>query len=124
MRRGDKYDDRKMQVAEEMLDFSEKYMPGLRSLIAYQELSTPLTVESFTNHRQGMVYGQVCDANRLFRDRWSIRTSLPGLFLTGSDVGTPGVNGALMAAVMTAAKLLGTFGLPRLMTRAYTASRK
>ena len=37
MRRGDKYDDRKMQVAEEMLDFSEKYLPGLRSLIAYQE---------------------------------------------------------------------------------------
>ena len=41
------------------------------------------------------------------------------LFLTGADVGSPGVDGAMMAGVMTAARLLGPLGMPRLMARAY-----
>lgn len=118
-RRGQDYEDQKEAVAEEMLQFTEKYLPGFRKLVAYHELSTPLTVESFTGHAGGMVYGQVCDRRRLFEDQWSIRTSLRNLYLTGSDVGTPGVNGALMAGVMTAGKLLGPLGVPRIMTRAW-----
>ncbi len=88
----------------------------------YCELSTPLTVESFTGHSGGMIYGQACNADRFFRDKWKIKTSVRNLYLTGSDVGTPGVNGALMAGVMTAAKLLGPFGLARIMARAYTSN--
>ncbi|TWU05010.1 phytoene desaturase family protein [Stieleria varia] len=119
MRRGDEYENRKESMAQEMLRFAERYLPGLGDLVDYYELSTPLTVESFTGHPQGAIYGQACDENRLFRDQWKIKTSLQNLYLTGSDVGTPGVNGAMMAGVMTAAKLLGTFGLARIMTRAH-----
>jgi phytoene dehydrogenase-like protein len=118
-KRGDAYEQKKECVAQEMLDFVEKFLPGLRKLVDYQELSTPLTVESFTGHPGGMVYGQACDRNRLFRDQWRIKTSLPNLYLTGSDVGTPGVNGALMAGVITAGTLLGPLGIPRIMSRAY-----
>ncbi|HBJ36413.1 MAG TPA: NAD(P)/FAD-dependent oxidoreductase [Planctomycetaceae bacterium] len=118
-KRGDVYEQQKVDVSNEMLDFTEKYLPGLRKLVDYQELSTPLTIESFTGHAAGMVYGQTCDRNRLFRDQWKIKTSLPNLYLTGSDVGTPGVNGALMAGVMTAGKLLGPLGVPKIMSRAF-----
>lgn len=120
MRRGDVYEQLKEKLARDMLDFTERYLPGFGKLIDYYELSTPLTVKSFTGHSEGMIYGQACDANRIFRDQWKIKTSLKNLYLTGSDVGTPGVNGAMMAGVMTAAKLLGPLGLPRIMTRAYT----
>lgn len=119
-KRGEKYEQRKESVSIEMLDFAERYLPGLKALVSYHELSTPLTVESFTGHAGGMVYGQVCDRNRLFRDQWKIKTSLPNLYLTGSDVGTPGVNGALMAGVMAAGRVLGTFGVARIMARAYS----
>ncbi len=119
MKRGAEYEALKESTAKEMLEFTERFMPGFGSLVDYQELSTPLTVESFTGHAGGAIYGQACDPNRLFRDQWKIKTSLKNLYLTGSDVGTPGVNGALMAGVMTAAKLLGHFGLPRIMTRAF-----
>ena len=107
-----------------MLDYVEKRMPGLRAIVDYQELSTPLTVKSFTGHWGGGIYGQACDKNRLFRDQWRIKTSLPNLYLTGSDVGTPGVNGAMMAGVMTAAKILGPFGLPRIFMRSHSLGKK
>jgi all-trans-retinol 13,14-reductase len=121
MRRGDAYEQQKAKIAGDMLAFTERYLPGFGKLVDYHELSTPLTVKSFTGHSQGMIYGQACDANRLFRDQWKIKTSLKNLYLTGSDTGTPGVNGALMAGVMTAAKLLGPLGLPRIMARAYSS---
>jgi len=112
LRRGQAYEELKEETSQAMLQFAEKFLPGLRDLVDFYELSTPLTVESFTGHANGMVYGQACDEHRIFRDRWNIKTSLRNLYLTGSDVGTPGVNGAMMAGVMTAAKLLGPLGHP------------
>lgn len=120
MRRGNAYEERKAQIAEKMIDYVEERLPGLRAIIDYQELSTPYTIKSFTGHWQGCVYGQACDPNRLSRDQWSIGTSIPRLYMTGSDVGTPGVNGAMMAGVMTAAKIMGPLGLPKIMTKAMT----
>ncbi len=57
-----------------------------------------------------MIYGQVCKPDRLFKNAWHVKTSIRNLYLTGSDVGVPGVNGALLAGVMTSAKILGLTG--------------
>jgi all-trans-retinol 13,14-reductase len=124
MRRGEEYEQAKAKIAESMLSYADERLPGLRKLVDYQELSTPLTVKSFTGHWAGGVYGQACDPNRLFRDQWSIGTSLKNLYLTGSDVGTPGVNGAMMAGVMTAAKLMGPLGLPRIFMKSHSLGKK
>lgn len=120
-RRGEGYEARKAEVAERMLAYAEERLPGLRQLVDFQELSTPFSVKSFTGHEGGAIYGQACDPNRLERDCWPIVTSVPNLYLTGSDVGTPGVNGALMAGVMTAGKLMGWLGLPRIMTKLFAS---
>lgn len=119
-KRGEDYESRKEEVTENMLAFAERHMPGFRSMIDYVELSTPLTVKTFTGHEAGMIYGQACNPDRLWNDSWRVGTSLKNLYLTGSDVGTPGVNGALMAGVMTAAKVLGPLGLPRIFTKAFS----
>lgn len=119
-KRGPDYEQRKDEVTENMLAFVERHMPGFRDMIDYAELSTPLTVKTFTGHEAGMIYGQACDADRLWKNSWRVGSSLKNLYLTGSDVGTPGVNGALMAGVMTAARVLGIFGLPRIMMRAFS----
>ena len=103
-----------------MVDFVEQRLPGLRNLIDYQELSTPLTIKTFTRHRGGAIYGHECDSNRLLRDQWRIGTSVKNLYLTGTDIGVPGVNSALMAGVMAAGKLLGWFGTVRVMTKVFT----
>ncbi|MFO0940911.1 MAG: hypothetical protein U0930_09090 [Pirellulales bacterium] len=115
MRRGEEYEAMKAELAEKMLAFVQPHVPNLRSIIEYQELSTPVTFEKFSAHPAGMVYGQKCNPDRLNRDQWKVGTSLPGLFLTGSDIGSPGINGSMMASIFTVVKILGYGCLPRIM---------
>ncbi len=124
MRRGEAYEQKKARYSEKLLAYAEQFLPGFRNLVAFHELSTPLTVKSFTGHWDGAIYGQNFDINRLFRDNWPITCSLRNLYLTGSDVGTSGVNGALMGGAMTAAKVLGITGLPRVMMKAVSLKDK
>ncbi len=121
-RRGEQYESHKQAMAQQILQFVTSRFPRLAGLVDFSELSTPLTIESFTGHPMGMIYGQECSRARLEEDAWPIATSVRGLFLTGSDVGTPGINGALMAGVMTAGKLLGPLGMPRIFTQAKNRS--
>ena len=117
--RGPEYEATKAKLIERLLDYVEERLPGLRALVHYAELSTPLTVHSFTGHSGGTIYGQACDPSRVLEDSWQCSTSLPNLYLTGADVGMPGIGGAQMAGVMTAAKVLGALGFPKIMRAAY-----
>ncbi len=71
-----------------------------------------------------MIYKSVYKVNRLFCDKWPITGSIRNLFLTGCDVGTFGINGALMGGTMSAAKVLGMTGLPRVMMKAISLRGK
>ncbi|MFY7875178.1 MAG: phytoene desaturase family protein [Pirellula sp.] len=115
-KRGEEYEAYKEKLGKILLDYACRSYPKLRDLVQYQEVSTPLSVESFTSHPNGMIYGQACKPNRLFENAWKVKTSLRNLYLTGSDVGVPGVNGALLAGVMTSAKILGMMGFPRIFS--------
>ncbi len=117
-KRGDDYEQRKEEIAEKLVDFGEEFLPGVRDLIEFKELSTPLSVKSFTDHWRGVIYGCKNNHNRLFRDSWSVSTSVKNLYMTGSDVGTSGINGTMMAGVMTAGQLLGPIGVPQIMMKA------
>ncbi len=117
--RGSEYELAKQRLEQRLLDYVEARLPGLKDLVKYSELSTPLTVKSFTGHEGGTIYGQHCDPSRVLENSWQCSTSLPNLYLTGADVGMPGIGGAQMAGVMTAAKVLGPFGLARVMTAIY-----
>ncbi len=118
LNRGDDYLAHKERVAESMLSFVEEFVPGVRALVDYVELATPMSFEHFSGHPDGWVYGQRCDIHRYTDDQWWVKTSLKGLHLTGSDVGSPGIDGALMAGLMTAGYLLGPLGMPRIMMAA------
>lgn len=118
-KRGDEYEQRKKEYAEDLLTFASRHVGDLRPLIDYMELSSPLSVKTFTGHPGGAIYGQECTEDRLGNQQWQIATSVKNLYLTGSDVGLPGVNGALMAGVMTAGKLLGWFGMVKILQKAF-----
>lgn len=122
-KRGEDYEGAKARYTEALLDFVEERVPGLRDLIAYHELATPLTFKSMSNHSGGQIYGRPCTPDRLARNQFSIGTSVRRLYLTGTDLVVPGVNSALMIGVMTAGKLLA-FGTPRVMHRAFTPKGK
>lgn len=119
-KRGIEYEQRKEEITRSLIDFADSRLPGLKKLVAYSELSSPLTISSFTGHPHGQMYGRACTPSRLGEQEGSICTSVKQLYLTGTDVTVPGVNSALMVGVMTAAKLLGSvFGMPRVLTKAY-----
>lgn len=122
-RRGDEYEQYKQKLSGIMLDYACCRYPKLRDIVQYQELSTPLSVQEFTSHAGGTIYGQVCKPDRLQGNSWQVSTSIENLYLTGADIGIPGVNGALMAGVMTSAKIIGITGFPRIFSAVYKNSK-
>ena len=101
-KRGEDYDALKKRLADRMLEQLLRHMPGLRPMVAYAELSTPLSTEHFTRAPFGAIYGIEPTPER-FQNRWlRPRTPIRGLFLSGSDVATVGVMGAMVGGVLAA----------------------
>ncbi len=119
-RRGSDYEDLKARIAEGLLGAVERRLPGFRSLVAFQELSTPLSTEQFTGHAAGEIYGIPFTPERLDMHFLQPRTPVPGLFLTGADALMLGVMGAAMSGLMTAAAVAG----PSTFARLSRASRE
>jgi phytoene dehydrogenase-like protein len=119
-KRGEDYDRLKDRVADGLLAFVDRHYPGFKALVDYCEVSTPLTVEHFTGHLRGSVYGIPATPERFRLPYLSVATPVRHLNLTGADVGSLGIMGAMMGGVATAARLLGPLGLFRIMAAART----
>lgn len=108
-KRGEEYEALKAKIARDLLGLVEARHPGFGELLAGFEVSTPLSVEYFSRHPAGAVYGLPCVPER-FRTQESpwcaIRSPvLSGLYLTGVDVCPSGVGGALLSAIGTTMQL-------------------
>jgi phytoene dehydrogenase-like protein len=113
--RGEAYEALKERIAESLLAFIEQRYPGFRDLVSYVEVSTPLTVENFTGHVRGSVYGVPATPERFRLPYLRVQTPVRGLYLTGADVGSLGIMGGLMGGVATSSRLLGPLGFLRIM---------
>jgi all-trans-retinol 13,14-reductase len=124
-KRGAEYDALKERIADALLGLVERRLPGLESLVAYRELSTPLSTERFTGHPGGEIYGIPFTPERLDMPFLQARTPVRGLYLTGADGLMLGVCGAAMSGLMTAVAATGpaTFRRVREAARACGASR-
>jgi all-trans-retinol 13,14-reductase len=101
-RRPIEYREFKQKLEDRLLEQFQAYFPALAPLVEYAELSTPLSTVAFTGAEHGGVYGLETSPRRFLSTSLAPRTPLPGLYLTGQDVGTPGISGAMMAGIMTA----------------------
>jgi phytoene dehydrogenase-like protein len=99
MDRGKEYELLKGKISETLLATVEKHLPGFREQVAYYELSTPLTVENFTGHREGNIYGFPASPRRFDLAMAPARKPLKGLALVGADAGSLGIVGAMMGGV-------------------------
>ncbi|MGQ0587748.1 MAG: phytoene desaturase family protein [Gammaproteobacteria bacterium] len=104
--RGGEYDAFKQKLTDRLLIELYQQMPQLEGKLAFGELATPLSTEWFHLYDRGEIYGLDHDSER-FRQRW-LRPATPvkGLYITGQDIVTAGVGGALMAGVLTTSALL------------------
>ncbi|OGP15744.1 MAG: FAD-dependent oxidoreductase [Deltaproteobacteria bacterium RIFCSPLOWO2_02_FULL_50_16] len=105
-KRGDDYKNFKERLSHRLLENVYRYVPQVKDKIDYHELSTPLTTEHFSNYHRGEIYGLEHSPER-FRQRWlRPHTPIKNLFLTGQDIVTAGIGGALFGGILTAATVL------------------
>lgn len=103
--RADEWAAFKQSIESRMLALFEKKFPDLAPLIVYHELGTPLATASFSGHEKGGFYGVETTPRRMLSGALNASTSVPGLFLSGQDVMTPGIAGALMGGLFGAAAI-------------------
>ena len=100
----------------------ERRLPGFRDLVAFQELSTPLSVEHFTAHPGGRIYGVPPTPERFRTRAFRVHTPIDGLLLAGTDAASLGVTGAFMGGALAAGAALGRSGIGRIFQAAREAS--
>lgn len=115
-KRGPDYESFKQQMQENLLEQLLSYRPGLRPLVKWAELSTPVSTEHFVRPVRGSIYGLAPTPTRFANPHLRPRSPVPGLLFAGSEVTTVGVMGAMMGGVLAAlaAEPVGAF---RLLTR-------
>jgi phytoene dehydrogenase-like protein len=103
--RGADYADFKRRAEDTLMAAFERHFPDLAKLVVYRDLATPLATVSFTGHRKGAFYGLDVTPERVMCDGLRAKTPIPGLFLAGQDVASPGVPGALWGGLLSAASV-------------------
>lgn len=106
-KRGDDYDRLSDEFAERMLKVLYEKLPQLKGKVDYYEASTPLSTEFFCAYDEGEIYGLEHDPERFKQDWLKPKSNIPGLWLTGQDVLSCGVAGAMIAGLLTAIQILG-----------------
>jgi len=106
-KRGDEYEEMKEDIAQRLLKELYKQLPQVEGKIHCYELSTPLTTQHFVNYKNGEVYGLDHGPSRFRQSFLKPRTPIKNFYLTGQDIVTAGVGGALFSGALTTMAMTG-----------------
>lgn len=101
-KRGADYEALKASLRDRLLAELYRQCPEVEDKVDHAELSTPLTTQHFAGHPSGEIYGLAHTPERFAARHLRPHTPIANLFLTGADICTAGVGGALMGGVLTA----------------------
>ena len=118
-KRGDDYEDFKAELGERLMAYVYDKVPQVRDKVDYYEISTPLSTNWFGGYQRGELYGLAHTRERMEQDWLRPKTKIPGLWLTGQDILTCGVTGAMMAGLITTMSMIGTRKMTPLLQRIY-----
>ena len=107
MKRGEDYGDLKEKITNRLLNHLYKQLPHLKGKIDAYELSSPLTTKNFVNYDKGELYGIDHTPSRFNQKFLRPKTPIKNLYLTGQDIVSAGVGGALFSGLITAASITG-----------------
>ena len=120
-KRGEDYESFKEVLVERIMKHLYDKLPQLAGKVDYYELSTPLSTEWFSGYQRGELYGLDHTTERLQQDWLTPRTKIKGLWLTGQDILTCGVTGAMMSGVLTTMAMVGMRKATPLMKKIYSS---
>lgn len=91
----EEYTQEKEKIAQSALALVKRYTAGFDGKLLFQDTFTPLTIEKFTSHIAGTIYG----STDKFRDG---KTPVDSLYIIGTDQGYLGIVGAIMSGISLA----------------------
>ena len=97
----------KAEITTRLFKELYKQLPQLQGKVTCHELSTPLTTQHFVNYAKGEVYGLNHTPSRFRQAFLKPRTPIKNFYLTGQDIVTAGVGGALFSGVLTVMAITG-----------------
>lgn len=103
--RGAGYSAFKRTVKDKMLALFREKFPELADLVVFNTLSTPLSTASITGHHEGRFYGLDGTPERVLSDALKTKTPIDGLYHSGQDVVSQGIQGALWSGILCAASI-------------------
>ncbi len=106
-KRGDDYEAIKETISQRLLEELYKQLPQVKGKIACYELSTPITTQHFVNYHKGEIYGLDHSPSRFRQPFLKPRTPIKNFYLTGQDIATAGVAGALFSGALTSIAMTG-----------------
>ncbi len=104
-KRGEDYEELKENISKRLLEVLFDKLPHLKDKIDYYELSSPVTTRHFMNYEKGELYGVDHDPERYSQRFLQPKTPIKNFFLTGQDIVSAGVAGALFAGFLTASSI-------------------
>jgi all-trans-retinol 13,14-reductase len=117
-KRGENYDALKAQMQAVLLEQLLTRMPGLREMVDYVELSTPLSTDNFCRPTKGSIYGIEPTPERYRVEALRPASPIKNLIFAGSEITSVGVIGAMMGGVR-AASAAEPIGVMAWMRRPY-----
>jgi len=118
-KRGEDYEALKQAYGERLLEYLYDKLPQLRGRVDYWEVSTPLSMQWFCGWERGELYGLDHDPARMRQGWLRPRTKVPGLWLTGQDIMSCGVSGAMMGGLASATAIAGVRRMGPVMKRIF-----
>lgn len=106
--RGAGYEQFKELKARQLIDFTERYYPGLKENIDVIYTTTPLTYRDYTGTPEGSAYGIIKDYRSPLTTLIPVRTKIENLLMTGQNLNVHGALGVTLTSMLTCAELLGT----------------
>ncbi|MEN6373270.1 MAG: FAD-dependent oxidoreductase [Smithella sp.] len=106
-RRGRDYEEKKLRIARDLLQASDKIL-GKLTTPRIIDVFTPLTLRDYVNCAEGSCYGLMHSSSQLLKIASLNNVPLPGLYLAGQNVIAPGVLGTTLGSFNAASKIAGT----------------
>ena len=117
--RGEEYEAFKAALGKHLLDILYECVPQVKGKVEFHMVGTPLSEVTYLSSFHGGSYGTMC-TTEMFASKnrsWTTtpHTSIPGLYMAGSDAFLPAVCGAMYGGCFGATAVLGYLGTIRMI---------
>ncbi|KUG22536.1 carotenoid cis-trans isomerase [hydrocarbon metagenome] len=105
-KRGQEYEERKMNIAKSLVKKAEEIFGDLSSA-QILDVYTPLTIRDYVNAPEGACYGIMRSSRQLLKAISLNNIPIPGLCLAGQNAIAPGVMGCMFGSFNAARQIIG-----------------